>query len=780
MVVRIARLGMGLVLGLALASCARPLQSAYENTTGTQNASGIPVGQNSAGESCTLDRNGSSAAIYCGSWDQPSAQVSQGGAASAADLPNLAATSAWRASLEASYQCNAPSPATIMGGVPAELLSCTQRFGGWPHAALAAIIDGNVYYADGVAPALAPMQRAIGVLSGRVPAAQAADVPLTQADQALAQHLAAQAFSAGDVRQYDALMTLGAKANQAEDFPSAVIAYRAALALQQKKLGDNNPGTMAPLLELALNLSDQGQYAAAQSRFTAASALAPRSSDPTAGAKLLHYEGLDQLNQNHPVQALTLLRQADTAYAALLPQEVLQASPQGAANNAEFAFSAPAGTQNLLAAQVTLNSPTIQNALLGLIETRRYEAVALLANGDPEGATRAMAAAQRLAEANNIAPPVLDARLSRSGAALDLAQGHSRSASTDLSQAAADFAAAIPGSRPVAETALLRAAALHDEGRTKDALVECRGGIALLGNLQLGTSAALLGPCLDSFADAAKGDPAHEEALHAEMFQAAELTQGSVTAQEIAAASARLSSSSSNPKVASAIRAQQDAQAHLVSLYQQRDALNQAGNNNAKGLADLDKQIAAANAALSQTEQAEQAAAPNFSQLVQQEVPAKDVLSRLRPDEAFLGITATPRHSWLFFLSAGQVHVAQTNLTDEDMTKLVQAVRASIEPGQNGLPPFDIADAAKIYGGTLGPFAAQMGDVHELVVAPSGPLLSLPFSLLPTGPASLDDLAHAPWLVRQTTLAYVPAAANFVSLRKVAGTSAAKKPWFGL
>jgi CHAT domain-containing protein len=781
MMVRIARLGIGLVLGLALASCARPPQSAYETAAGTQNASGIPVGQNSAGESCMLDRNGNSAAIYCGSWDQPSAQVSQGGGASAADLPNLAATSAWRASLEASYQCNAPSAATIMGDVPAELLSCTQRFGGWPHAALAAVIDGTVYYADGVTPALAPMQRAIGVLSGRVPAAQAADVPLTQADQALAQRLAAQAFSAGDVRQYDALMALGAKANQAEDFPSAVIAYRAALALQQKKLGENNPGTMAPLLELALNLSDQGQYAAAQSRFTAAAALAPRSSDPTAGAKLLHYEGLDQLNQGRSAQALVLLREADTAYAALLPPEVLQASPQGAVNNAQFAFSAPAGTQNLLAAQVTLNSPTIQNALLGLIETRRYEAVALLAGGDPEGATRAMAAAQRLAEANNIAPPVLDARLSRSGAALDLAQGQSKAASTDLSQAAADFAAAIPGSRPVAETALLHAAALHDEGRTNDALAECRGGIALLGNLQLGTSASLLGPCLDSFAEAAKDDPAHEEALHAEMFQAAELTQGSVTAQEIAAAAARLSSSSSNPKVAAAIRAQQDAQAHLVSLYQQRDALNQGGgNNNAKALADLDKQIATANAILSQTEQAEQAAAPNFSQLVQQEVPAKDVLSRLRPDEAFLGITATPRHSWLFFLSAGQVHVAQTNLTDADMTQLVQAVRASIEPGKNGLPPFDIADAAKIYGGTLGPFAAQLGHVHELVVAPSGPLLALPFSLLPTGPVSLNDLAHAPWLVRQTTLAYVPAAANFVSLRKVAGTSAAKKPWFGL
>jgi CHAT domain-containing protein len=51
--------------------------------------------------------------------------------------------------------------------------------------------------------------------------------------------------------------------------------------------------------------------------------------------------------------------------------------------------------------------------------------------------------------------------------------------------------------------------------------------------------------------------------------------------------------------------------------------------------------------------------------------------------------------------------------------------------------------------------------------------------VLPTGPASAGDLASAPWLLRQTDLAYVPAAANFVALRKIEGTSAAPNPWFG-
>jgi CHAT domain-containing protein len=114
------------------------------------------------------------------------------------------------------------------------------------------------------------------------------------------------------------------------------------------------------------------------------------------------------------------------------------------------------------------------------------------------------------------------------------------------------------------------------------------------------------------------------------------------------------------------------------------------------------------------------------------------------------------------------------------MHGLVKAVLASIEPNDAGvIPEFDMADAATIYGETLAPFNGDMADIHELVIAPSGPLLALPFAVLPTAPATAGDLANAPWLVRKTNLAYVPAAANFVSLRQIEGTSAAQKPWFG-
>ncbi len=779
--VRMLSAGLGIAAFLLLASCAQPPKSAYESAGSGANAGvSLPVGENTAGESCTIQRSGDSADVYCGSWDQPSAHVQKGGPAVAADLPALAAGSAWRASLEGSFACNAPKPVTILDGVPAEVLACTQRFGGWPHVALASVIGGNVYYADGVLPALPPMQRALGVMSGRIAPSDAGQAAVAASDQILAQRLAAQAFSSGDIGHYEALMVLGAKANHAEDFPAAVIAYRAALALQQKKIGADNPGTVAPMLELALNLSDQAQYPQAASVFAAAAKLAPRSSDPTAPARLLHYEGLDQLNQNHPARALVLLRQAEALYAALLPPELLQAQPAARINGALFSISAQPGISDLLAEQATLNSPVAQSALLGVIETWRYQAIALDASGDKAASAKAMATASRIALGNGIALPMLSARLKRTSATLAAARGQTGVAEDYLQSAAADFAAAIPGSRPVAETMLLRAAVLHDAKDDKAALAACRGGISLLTKLQLGTSAKLISPCLDVFAAMAQADPADAQPLYDGMFAAAELAQGSVTAQEIAEAAARLSTSSSDPKVAAAIRAQQDAQAALVSLYQQRDELTHTpGAGGTAALSVLDHKIAAATAVLQQTTLAEQAAAPNFGQLVQQVVPAKAVLALLRPDEAFLGITAGPEHSWLFFLHGGTLRVARSQTNDSTMATLVSAVRASIEPTQAGLPPFDMADAAAIYAATVGPFADDMKSVRELVVAPSGPLLALPFALLPTGPASPTDLQNAPWLVRETTLSYVPAAANFVSLRKVEGTSAATQPWFG-
>ena len=332
---------------------------------------------------------------------------------------------------------------------------------------------------------------------------------------------------------------------------------------------------------------------------------------------------------------------------------------------------------------------------------------------------------------------------------------------------------------------MLDAAALLRRGQAAAALEDCRGAVRTLMALRVGTDPGLMGPCLDVYpAVAAKAAPADRQGLLREMFTAAQLAQGSVTSQQIAEATARLQESARDPKVAAAIRTRQDAGARLRELYRQRDEAAAAARTSNTQVAPaasaaLDKKIDAARTALADADTAVQAAAPNYGQLVQQVVPAKAVFAALHPHEAFVQITLGVRHGWVFLLRDRRIAVSRVPGGLAAMGKLVRQVRAGIELTSTSLPVFNVAAAQTLYTDTLGGVAKDLDGVKGLVVAPAGPLLSLPFEVLLTGPAKPDQLADAPWLVRQFTIAHVPAAANFVSLRKIAGTSRATQPWFG-
>ncbi len=791
-----------LLLFLAfLAGCAVPPPSAYEQGSPAEGrAQGAAVlGKNTAGETCTSQPAGGaggaqSVAIYCGTWDQPSGEVTQGPAASTADLTHLATGSAWRAGIDTRFACGAPESTTIAGGAPAVLLSCTRRMGGWPQVALVALAGGSAWYADGVGPALPVIERAVGVLSGTVSVETAAGAETSGAEALMARRLAAQAFSSGDIGQYQALMAAGTRANLAESFAAAEQAFRAALALQEKALGANNPNTVTALTLLALQLSNQGQFAQAERLFARAAVLAPNAADPAAGARLLHAEGLNALNQGKNEEALKLLGQAEASYTALVPPAVLNAQPEPesasrfASLGLDFGGALASNLTSRLSADTLLINPIIQSALLGVIETRRYEAVALRLLGRDAESAAMVQSAEELATANGMTMPILSARLARTAGAAASSGDRQAEAASLLARSAGDFNLSLPNTAPVAETELLQAAALARQGRKDAALGVCRSAVSLLEALNRGTRPELIAPCLAVYANAAEREPARRDALFGEMFEASQLGQGSITSRQIAEAAARLAVNAKDPKVAGAIRDKQDAANALSDLYRERDILAaQQQNPNALNQpaittspAELEKQISAARARLAEADQTLQAAAPNYGQLVQQVVTAKEVFGALAPGEAFAEIALDPTGGYVFVLANGRIGAAPVAAGEAAMGKLVETLRASIEPDEQGqLPIFDTKVAYQIYADTLGRLAPDLAGAHTLVVAPSGPLLAIPFGLLLTAPASPGDLAAAPWLLRKFVITHVPAAANFVSLARIPGTTRTSVPWFG-
>ncbi len=772
----------------ALGGCAVPPPEAYVG--GTAHSAGQPLGlgRNASGEACTQQEQGSAAAaIFCGTWQQPSGHVSRGGPVQPDGLVELATASPWRSALDSRYTCGEPAAATILGSSPALVLACTRRNGGWPQVAMVASVEGTAYFADGIQPALPVLERSVGVLSGRVSAAAAPSVPPGQADALFASRLAAQSYGANDIGQYDELMVAGTRANLAESYVAAEQAFRAALTLQQKHLGDRDPNLAAPLMLLALQLSDQGRTAEADATFARAVRLGSGAADPVIPARLLHYRGLNAINEGRDADALPLLKAAEVRYTTLLPAELLATG----AHPGPVPFTAAGRNVTAGASgQMLVLEPSQTAALIGVVEARRYQAIALRNLGRPDEADATIRSALTLASARGLSQRNLTARLYRTGATIQDLQGVQSLGGQDLNDqglsgqglsrmtlASLDFGASQPGTRPLAATELLRAGELQQQGHSADALPLCRRAVSLLMDLKVGTTADLMASCLDVYAASAERSPQNRQALLGEMFLAAQLVQGSITSQQIALASARLSAGAKDPRVGAAIRRQQDASAALAALEQQSDVQTAAGA--AKSAPEMAKLAQEARATLADSDAALQAAAPRYGELVQQVVPAGDVLGVLRPGEAFASIVLTANGGWVFVLRDGEIAAARTGAGAGAIAGMVKRVRASIEPTAAGVPPFDTADAAQLYNDTLGRLQQRLEGTQALVVAPAKALLSLPFAILLTGAASPDNLQTAPWLVRRMSIAHVPAPANFVSLRRIAGTSRATRPWFG-
>ena len=129
-----------------------------------------------------------------------------------------------------------------------------------------------------------------------------------------------------------------------------------------------------------------------------------------------------------------------------------------------------------------------------------------------------------------------------------------------------------------------------------------------------------------------------------------------------------------------------------------------------------------------------QAASPNYGQLVQQVVSAQEVFNALHPGEAFAAITLADQDGWVILLRNNTITVSKVAAGLPAIAGLVKRIREGIELTTAGLPPFDIPDdTQKFYALTLGGVAPQLQGAKALVVAPSGPLLSLPFEVLLTG-----------------------------------------------
>jgi CHAT domain-containing protein len=743
--------GTIVLLGLTLAACARPPESAFVPVA--SGGSLVEVGASATGEPCRMARSNDGGDVWCGAWESPAVRIRRGDGATA-----MAAAQAARATLAARLECNAPRPATT-GGMPGALMECRRRQGGWPAFVLAAG-EGRVWLAEGVLSALPAGDRAIAELSGRTTTASA---PLSSDAIALmAQRLAREAIASGDIGRFDALMEIGRDANQAERFAASESAYRAALALQDRALGANNPNSAQTMMLLALQLSNQGRHPEAEALFNRAAPLAARAADPLAPAALAHYRALADANRGRTEPALAGFARAASLYAPFLPPELREGG--GALPADSGAALAP-----LLVARDVVPDPLAQRATVGLIEARRNAAAVLRGAGRPAEAQVAVADAQRIVGAvpGLAGANLISARLARTSGALAAGSGETGLADARFAASARGFALGVPRSRPYAETLLLRAGALGPTASGTAAI--CAEAVSVLRSLREGVESRRIGPCVDALALAGQAPAA---------FEAAQLGQGLVTTTQIGRAAARLTESARDPAVGGAFRRRETAERSLAAKYRERDSAIAAGASRTE-LATLDASIGTAEAEAVDADQALQSAAPGFAQLVQSSASAAEAMAALRPGEAMLLLTQPETgRGWSFWAKDGRLTVARIGADTAEITRLVTELRASVEDG-NGDKPFKAGTAYALYQALIGPHDARFGEARALLVVAEGSLLSLPFPMLVTAPPP-DPRSHegARFLLEAMPTTHLPSPASLIALRR-SGASAAGKAWVG-
>jgi CHAT domain-containing protein len=580
---------------------------------------------------------------------------------------------------------------------------------------------------------------------------------------------------------FDKLMAEGTRANLAGRPGEAEARFREALAEQRKQHGNDSPLLALPLMSLALQLSAAGQFPQADAQFAEADRVMAASQDRAMQARLMHYRGIHLLNQKKTAEAEALLVQAQAAYTALVPADDLTREPVPAVARNRFDINAAAKIGPAASFKLLDKDPVVQPALLGLIEVLRNRAIALRDLGRPADADKLTAMAAQIASANDLGRASVFARIYRTAGVTAAQSEKQQRALDDLGRSDDAFEVALPGTRPAAEAALIRAGELMAAGEKGTALSVCRRAVKTLIAIDAGTSPELMAPCLDAYAGGG-GLLGLGSADLAQMFLAAQVAQGTITSHQIAQASASLVENARDPKIGEALRRRDTLQREVDRLYRALDTLGGAGASGraSEQVTQLQQQADQAQAALAQAEAEVRTLSPNYGQLVQDVVPASDVFKALHPNEAFVALFLSKDSGWAFALRNGDISIAKIEGGIGKIGPLVKAIRGSIEKTDaNTLPVFDIDGARQLYDITLGGLAAKLAGAASLVIAPTGPLLSLPFEVLLTGPADLGKLADAPWLIRQATITHVPAATNFVSLRKVANTSAATKPWFG-
>lgn len=743
---------------LAVVSTTALLCAAFGIDASGKGAGTLALGQSLAGETCETAGPISltqSTDILCGpkSAIMGSVRAMSLGAALPADLTArreaiVRAALAARSGDEGQVTCNGAQWLDAANPASTGLLTCTLQSNGWPRVILAAASNTTLYEAEGMPSTYPVLQAAIGFAAKRsVSAEQDAGLKALQAK--LTPDVLKTASS--DASSYEQFVQLGRMNGGANNFAGAENAYRQALEIETRLFGPQSAPVGETLMELALQVSNQGRFDEAAALFQRATPIVEGAASPALRARLASYRALDAANRRAFDEALTFAREATAQRRAEADAATRDTGPDG---------------------------PPVSNEELA--HSLRIEAEMALRLGDLAGArASAEEALWIMTEEPGLPLWWRPAVLSLMGQ-INERDGRTVAAERDYRDAV-DLDKKLFG--PTAPTALaeLKLGRFYtDQQVYAPALASFRDAFAILEKDPIARAQIVPDQIVPYIAAATAQDPTHE--LDTEVFASSQYISSGVADQTIARMAAR--TAADTPALADLVR-QSDEAARTRDNLRMSLAAEHAKTDDERSAA-RERQMTG-DLQLASTHSDELAAQvnksyPDYARLADPgPASLSEIQTKLGPNEAFLSYVIGVNGSFGLLITQRGLTVRPLEAKVDGLGADIADLRKAFLPAVGRVPEFSTKTANTLYKELVAPFEPQLAGVNHLVVATTGDLSSLPFALLVTEAPRSNSYSDAAWLVRRMALSQVPSPRAFLLLREAERRhTAPTQPFFGV
>ncbi len=547
---------------------------------------------------------------------------------------------------------------------------------------------------------------------------------------------------------------------------------------------DAPPATRTELL-LVAGLADSNMrfFDSAESYFQRADALIA-ANPGMAGAEVLArkrrtYAALDKLNRRDfatTIGALDLISsQPVDAGQPLLDSTTVRALNQSPKSDKDSEVGIVATADVASLSQLVIDA-----------QAAWARSVALLAQNQPSAAAAALDIADRNfavirnEKVNQQQVRWLDARVERQRARLLLRAGNRNGALAALDRAVASLkrAEADGAIGPIlAETQLERAGVLARGGGSPGMLLgQFEDAVdSLIASDSAGT---VLPPSIEQYLDLLVADAkANPDGKSPERFFRA---LQAVSSPAIARQFVQLQSVvTADPLLAAKVQDQQDVEREITRL---RFEIASANDADAKARSALETRKAALESQLLGIE-GELGSNKAFGAVNDSTATISELRAVLNPGEAFFRLTKVRNYAFGILIDAQGTEIFRVAKPMVEVEALSAFVRDSIDGGGDKIPIFQVSAANALFKLVAGPVADRLTSAKALIVDPSGPLETLPISVLVTDDASVRsfaatraaapyDYSQVNFLARQVPISTALSPRSLIVARKLAPSDA--------